>query len=548
MAESFAHLENICNALFNKLEKDNIPHRLDRSQSQTIGTLYHDYHENAILQHKFSSFFDFLNELLAWSYGLQLNVEAALKGRPTFTEVTPLPDQFSGKVDLFCLIDVTYQEYEIKNKQYNFQKKRKVLIDGKKKLLVASFNDNFWDNIYNDFDSYEGGDGKDICIFNRSKHSIGSYLHCAEANVNYLDIKSDELDLNPICRAILLLGFGVGGYSKKHANSRPSRYVVVDGVLGNFVDLEDSAKREVYKLMWDSIRSFSFKRKFNVLLNTFHSVNQPEPDEFVEFVKNVERKKIFEEMSVHEENGIQYTHELVFLDNSDIVQRCSNMDKERFFYHGEQYSDTFHAINKSLLPKAGHPGSFFKLGGYVKCLEFKNVESPEAHKRTRIQGCLILSIASILMLGKCYSCLTGTETLGGRKVNNYYTYMDTAGEKQLPHLRQEIEETAWHECSGYLSGEFLVCKAEHNCASRYQDECLKGTIDVEIPLRSIVNVSYVTKGFFGYPCLQVSIDHLRNGRVDNLPLAPIKLRTEEGAKHLIRLISRNPVDKQRDGE
>ncbi len=174
-------------------------------------------------------------------------------------------------VDLFVLINYLIEEYPLKYKGYeNF----KMVTDN----LTASFNENFFDNVYDRYKTYSG---KKICLFNREKFCVGSYLHSAHPYIHYLDVKDEQNNL--LATAILVEASG-----NKAKEEEGKEYLVVEGVVGKIETPADEEK--VFSLLWESIKKFAEqKNKGGIILNISHAGSQIEPEKFLKFVFEKEK-------------------------------------------------------------------------------------------------------------------------------------------------------------------------------------------------------------------------------------------------------------------
>lgn len=403
MGLSEGRLEHLCDVLIKELERKKIPcllgdgkerRKVRERARERLKDIHKQFESQEKVREKFGEdFYEFFDELLKWSYKLRLD-ENSRNGRPAFEEREDYPEEglMVGKVDMFCLIDYLIKNYPKKYVGYNNFRKERRIKKGKggslEVRLTAKFEENFWDNIYNDYDSYEGEDGRAYCIFNRAKHSIASYLHSAHPNIHYLNIYAEGRK-KLIGTAILMEGSGSG---KGQAREEP--YLIVEGVLGNFGELKGK-KEEIYGFIWESIKDFAGRKgKRRIFINTCHSGNQIEPEEFIDFVFKKEKiakkeklkggireekgRRVFKlekspETGILEDKGgdAWFTHHFSFLSQQTFIEQISNKDREHFLYGGEQYGDIFFLNNKKEFPTKEYFNSFFTLGGLGQGFEVK---------------------------------------------------------------------------------------------------------------------------------------------------------------------------------
>ncbi|MFH0701044.1 MAG: hypothetical protein V2A62_01255 [Candidatus Woesearchaeota archaeon] len=381
-------LERICQALCGKLKDKGIPNLLTkREDSQKLmEQVYREFAQHKIIQKKFNSNFpDFLNDLLFWSYQLRLKPESIAK-IPEFETIKGEDHQFLGRVDLFGLIDYLNQTYSKKYSGYDqFRFGKRISALNKELTLVASFNENPWDNIFNDYDHYRGLDGHQICIFNRAKHALASYLHSAHPYIHYLNINSPELPQRPLCTAILVEGYTE---EEKQERSAPSLqpYLIVDGVLANFQELEKEAQKEIFHFTLRSIQAFALRKQRKLFLNAEHSGNQREPVEFLSYVaKKEEDFSVKIERVPHPRTGklicrpkfpSGMINERKFLTPlaTELISSAASRSRDRVYYHGEQYLETFFLENKSIFPTQ-EATPFYKPEGRARGIEISCSDS-----------------------------------------------------------------------------------------------------------------------------------------------------------------------------
>ena len=234
--------QTLGNTLLKKLEDNDepIPHRLERKDaSRVLEEIAKEFEKCQNIKSIFKEADIFFNELLGWSYGLTFqkrgnnpNFESAL-----VTQQEDFNNRFVKKIDLFCLIDYLLSEYPNKYQRYNgFSRTSNIhSIHGGELILEAGFNESFWDNIYNDYVGYaersQNGNIREICIFNKGKHAIASYLHSSSQDIHYLTVRARGQ--HPICTAILIESQGTNSEDKNGEH----KYLLVEGVLGDFTSL-----------------------------------------------------------------------------------------------------------------------------------------------------------------------------------------------------------------------------------------------------------------------------------------------------------------------
>lgn len=275
-------------------------------------------------------------------------------------------------VDLFVLIDYLIEEYPEKYNWYNGFK-------NVKDDLTASFNENFFDNIYGRYKTYPG---KRICLFNREKFCIGSYLHSAHPSIHYLDVK-DRQD-NLLATAILVEASG-----KRKREEESKNYLVIEGVLGETKTPED--RKKTFSLLWESIKMFAKqKNKDGILLNLSHAGSQVEPEEFLKFVFETEKpsedkydcevikkteggKETYQFKITHGEEDLnrdKFSYNLEILTANDFSRRVGGLGD----YKNEQYLEMFfHQEDKK-----GKFYPFGLIGGECFCFEIPLEKSVSA--------------------------------------------------------------------------------------------------------------------------------------------------------------------------
>ena len=517
---SEGHLDVLCNTLLNELRKKNIPHNLGREGGpekarEILRNIYDHFEEQPILQQKFdSNFLDFFDYLLDLSYGLQFDQSNI--GKPKFKRKERKKDderRMLEKVDLFCLIEYLNHNYYEKYFNYlpKFQRDHQdnipfpIAVDtnGRPINLQISFNENFWLNTFNDYDQYKGTDQKEICIFNKAQHGIASLLHSANQNVHYLSIsrlreQENELDYyDPLCTAIL---FEIEGES---SSLIPEKYIVVEGVISNLGEKYDLYKEKIYSELWHKIKLFAAEKKKNIFINSCHSSNQPEPDEFVNFdmkkregdsnlvgteqkfyftrfnemtgdlVKEGANRGIFQlekpEYTLKDKGGEKwFTHNFTGSKDNALIDSISNRNGKDQLYKGEQYADTFYLYNKDELPKKENFNSFFELSGYARGFDLSLVTMPQEIKRTETEKSpkapkkgrqyplllgLFTAISSIFLFSSTNERYTG---------NIFKQFVPDS----VPKLEQQLDNILRHECTGRYSDDQIRCMAEDECASR----------------------------------------------------------------------------------
>ena len=135
-------LESFYGALLNKLKESNIPNGLASAENhlELIKIFHEQFKTQEIVAKKFPHFEDFIDEALFWSYDLKLNRPALEKGRFVFDKCQKEENQFTGKIDLFCLVDFLLKSYPSKNEGYdNFSLEKRIDCQGKKIVLESGF-------------------------------------------------------------------------------------------------------------------------------------------------------------------------------------------------------------------------------------------------------------------------------------------------------------------------------------------------------------------------------------------------------------------------
>ena len=437
-------LESICNALFNKIADEHVSRGLSQTEVLSVlqqlnaGLLPPD-----ILEQKFqNNFFEFFHDLVFFSYGLDLDVTLAARGRAKFSN-PPIPaDQFVGKVDLFGLIKLIHDKENNKNysKKYEgYQGFYRVgsLSRGRERIpVLAAFAEDCWKNIYNGYDQYQGTDGKEICLFNRARHLVGSYLHTAHPQIHYLHVDAESYP-HPLATAILFESFG--GPLEKAPNRNVHKlmepYLIVEGVLANAGALKDY-KEEIYHFLWKSIRHFANDRKQNIFVNTSHSQNQPEPGEFVDFVTKEEKIK--------RETKSTFTH--YFEGRGSLsLEGIVIQGKKDLYYHDEQYADTFYQAHRNESPRKEHFLPFVPLHGQAQ-----GIEIPLLQKRKKRLAIATGAMISITLIGGIYY----ETTHHSKKVLENCTYDKTEEICKVTesHCQRRDRET------GYCYNETFYCR------------------------------------------------------------------------------------------
>ncbi len=389
------HLDHLCDVLLKELHERGIPHAFGRdidvgrkTAKKILEEIYQAFQSKETFRIKFNGDFgEFLNELTQKSYGLILDYTNP--AAPKFVEAPPEQESFAKRVDLLSLIDYLMQNYPEKYVLYGgFKEERKI---NDELTLTAKSNDNFWDNIFNDYDSYQNNDTNRICIFNREKHSIASYLHSAHPHIHYLNVTADGFK-TPLCTAILMEANG----GKEERLQTP--YLIVEGVVGNFGTLPEKERETIYGFTWKAIKEFAAKRKKTIFINTCHSGNEAEPEEFVEYVLRTEKKNVpdvngsivttksgkrkfklekpFAPQRIKDKDSeVWFTHYFVVPTHS--TTSYSNRSKWEIKYDGEHYADTFFLYNKSKLPHKKISCPFFPLKGYAQGFEVRPILEEE---------------------------------------------------------------------------------------------------------------------------------------------------------------------------
>ncbi len=406
MALSEGHLEVLCNTLLKELKEKNIPHNLGEEggrdkAKEILQNVHADFWVQPILLQKFNKDFNnFFDYLLDWSYGLEL--DRSNLGKPRFKKKKRTKDderRMLEKVDLFCLVNYLIDNYHFKYKfssdgdYTDFKLENIINTSQGEYMFYTSFSYNFWNNIFNDYDTYRGENQKEICLFNQAVHAIGSFLHTANPNIHYLHLTSSNTKKEPLATAILFEGLGKNTLQEHFKN-----YLIVEGVLGNFESVHTVSDRKLfYGFLWDSIKEYAKSKDIkNIFINTSHSGNQIEPEEFVEYVYYIEEIKqktgLKGELSLDErglrrfelkkpekifkENeNIFFTHEFRLYVSSDS-KKYANFSNNGYIYHDEQYADMFYKWSEKEYKK-WEKGSFFGPQGYAQGFEVE-VKQKEA--------------------------------------------------------------------------------------------------------------------------------------------------------------------------
>ncbi len=419
------NISQLCDALLPKLDQaleksrgeeiEPIPHALShQNAAQIIRRIYNEFQNEEILQNKFNGNFDeFFDYLLFWSYGLKFSPE---NNKPRFEAAVVEERQFVGKVDLFCLVNSLLDKYPQKYRHSpeghydDFCLENIVSTSQGELTLRASFSDYLWDNIFNDYDTYLGTDNKEICLFNRAVHAVASFIHTANPHTHYLHLTSEETK-NPLATAILFEGSGRSTVKEPFLD-----YLVVEGVLGNFSESATRQDKEtLYGFLWDSIKEYAHSKGIKrIFVNTSHSGNQIEPEEFVEHIYKAEEIKStlgLEGRIIADERGREqfllqkpskvlkeerdnfFTHEFQLKVSPD-TKTYTNKSGKGVVYHDEQYADLFYLWNEKD-SKKWEKGSFFVPKGYAQGFEVALSSILPPHKK-RIKNWSKLFLAGIL--------------------------------------------------------------------------------------------------------------------------------------------------------
>ncbi len=541
MVLSPGQLEVLCNTLLNELKEKNIPHNLGkdggnkRAKEIFVG-IHEDFCVQPILQKKFEGdFYNFFDYLLDWSYGLGLDRTSTEKGRPKFKKIVRTEEderRMLEKVDMFCLVDYLHQTYKDKRfREYiklidiEYKETTIKLKKGNYLSLEVIFNEDFWENIYNDYPTYAETNGKEeVCLFNRAKYSIASYLHSADPYVHYLTIKSDdENNPNPLCTAILIEREG------EQKRGIRKEYMIVEGVVGNLSAFDEQDREKIYDFLWQKIQEFSFNLKRNVFINTCHSQNQNEPHEFVSHISRKIRKvkgdilkdeeghlnfRLTRPKKVLKETDTQwYTHYFTNKKDQNFITSVSNRSKEDRKYNGEQYADTFYLGNKREFPQKDHFNSFFELGGYAQGFEVSYQNRP----LRKFFG-IALPVA-VIELFTILSDIYGTEIYTAKMINNI----------QKKEVIAELGDLLIKENNGSIKDDILVLEEKHKSCFIARIDNQMHCYDPEIVMIDIADITDLktTSNFSGYPLLNIKV---YNG-TKNIPL-----QRKPGAKRIADLI------------
>ncbi|GEM_PF-4663250 len=303
---------------------------------------------------------------------------------------------FLRKVDLFALLSYLLDSYEKKCEKYN---QFNISAQINNRNLIASFNRQFFKNTFNDFDKYQSINGSEVCIFNYGKYSHASFLHSAHKDIHYLVIKStDAQDFDPVGIAILMQpskGYVINGDGAPTDLPFMPQYLIVEGVLTNFAignGWTDATKNATYDFIWGAIKKFALTQKCNkIFVNTTHSGNQNEVEEFNAYVAEFEREETGQsidfKLEQDKKTGIKkfslkkpnlcytpdsqswFSHYFNFEEYFAMIHNISNIKKHKkkgeLLYHGEQFADTFfmnHNLGLNSTP-------FVPLKGYAQGFE-----------------------------------------------------------------------------------------------------------------------------------------------------------------------------------
>ncbi len=570
-------LEHLCDILLKKLEEGKISDHTDEDSALNIMPyLSKVYASHPSIQTVFPSFEPFLNQLLDWSYGLHLNVEN--KGIPVFDPIPPAEkdNRFLHHLDVLALIPILIKNYTQKYQGYNgFRLEHTIHNEKDLCTLVAGFNADVWDNIYNDFKDYSTVPSEKICIMNDERHALAAYLHSAHPRIHYLTISDKEKKLHhPLATAILIEQQG-----KNASMEKDQEYLLVEGVLAHFSHNENDPekgkkyamllekKEEVYDFVWESIFAFAEQqKKKGIFVNTCHSGNQIEPEEFVAYVakrydiagamEKKGEKMVFylqkPEKVLKGKGGKKFFTHYFSAEKPEFAMEASNNTGAIKLYHGEQYADTFFLDHKKEFPEKEDHNSFTQLQGKAQGFEIllpedigKDIVPSPAHPKKQwsirkritagITALLTAGTISLAVIDKYYRLPVSPERLA-LDPNKMY-------DQQMKDLEKEINILLKEECNGQYDTEIFYCQQYSACARLdYADntndyknrrKCIAGWVD--LPHINVNRVWHVDLeiSYFSSPVISLSTQRFDDYTKEwNDELIKYTLKTEQGAKRL----------------
>ncbi len=378
-------LDNICLELEHTLKMEKIPEQFKGKEDFQMVLDQWESHE--ILRTNFPKIEHFLTQIISTSYGLMISDSHIQKA-------IIKPDCFTQKVDMFRLIEYLNQNYVAvpANLLMAGAVGPKAEIDTPNGPLPirCRIEQNFWNNIFNDYADYKGANGKGYCIFNKEKHALASYLHSASQNILYWNFRSEENN-KTLCTAIILYGKG-----RTSPFSSWKDYYILEGLVGNLKSFGEKQKQEIHQLIWSALEEVIDLHQISrnhgdryLFLNTEHSGTQEEPEEFLAYaatknsingwmMKKEERQKgntntfVFNpDVEIHQMIGkdgkpMIFTHEFIIPSDNNLIQAISLKQKGISLYKGEQYLDTFYAVNRLEFPRKEDLNAFVIPGGYAQ--------------------------------------------------------------------------------------------------------------------------------------------------------------------------------------
>ncbi len=363
------NLERMCSELYKKLDNSHIPHRFNGIDD--FNMINDIWHKEQSIQNVFPTLELFLNYLLQWSYGLEFKQEEHL-------EEKALPkDVFAKRVDMFRLIEYLTHSSAIGHElrfagicgpSAEFSRN-----DGSKVTLKGKVEENFWNNIFNNFANSKSDKIKDICIFNRGKHALASYLHSASEHFLYWNFRSEE---DNTLWATAIVAYAKG---RIHPLSQWRHYYLLEGVVADLQDFDSENKQKIYELIFSAIDEAktlsgismdSYGKEYGFFLNTAHPGYHLEQAEFLNYVQtkyNLSQKGVTHSMINRKGNTFDFTHEFYFPTEEQFIEKVTlfNQNGERL-YHGEQYMETFYPVNKLEFSNIPNINAFFFPGGYAQ--------------------------------------------------------------------------------------------------------------------------------------------------------------------------------------